>query len=169
MIMTHTRNIFPVALFAAGLAITLPAVVSAQEGLPPEKHTVSGVAYVSGGIGEEAAAFRHLNSRYTLLLEFAVQPSTQDQRMTGSSRGEFVSDVRVTITDPHGQEILSTVSKGPFLAVELPAGHFRVEAEYGGRMERRMVEVSPHHTTHAGFEWPATPEPRDGQYEAQDK
>ena len=111
---------------------------------PVERHQ-GAVTFITGGVGrDEAAAFRAALPRYMWGMEFA--------RATGP-RGDFLANVDVSVTDMRGQPVLRTVSQGPFLLANLPAGQYTVRAASEGRVQTRTVTVSPGRSQHLAITW----------------
>ncbi|MGE5217646.1 MAG: carboxypeptidase-like regulatory domain-containing protein [Chloroflexota bacterium] len=105
--------------------------------------TPQGAKFMSGGVGrEERQQMLKMAPGYDLDLSFA------------NRRGNYLSDVNVTISDEHGKEVLSTVTAGPWLYVALPAGKYDVRASYGNRTEEiKNVEVSKGHMMTRLLHW----------------
>lgn len=104
----------------------------------------SGVMYVSGGIGTEAVEqLKSMQKDFNLKLVFADRA------------GEYLSDVKVTVTDSGGRVLLDVVTEGPLLMAKLPAGRYRVDATFDGRSQRKNVAVSANKLTSVGFQWAA--------------
>lgn len=47
--------------------------------------------------------------------------------------GSYLSDVNVTVTNASGQEVVQTVTEGPWLILDLPDGNYQVRAEVEDR------------------------------------
>lgn len=94
--------------------------------------TAQGTKFMSGGVGvEERRQMLRKAAGYDLDLSFA------------DGRGDYLSDVNVTVSDEHGKEVLSTTTAGPWLYVALPPGKYDVKASFGNRTEEiKNVEVS---------------------------
>lgn len=76
---------------------------------------------MSGGIGiEQQEAMRKQAAAYNVKLVFALK-----------SR-EYVADVKVSIADKNGNEILNTISEGPWLYVQLPPGVYTIKCSFRG-------------------------------------
>ncbi|SER21461.1 hypothetical protein SAMN04488038_12114 [Solimonas aquatica] len=129
----NRKLLSPVLLFSAlGLyGATLPRCALAQDADAPAEAQVlpavlesEGIRYVSGGIGSgEAAAMRAESRHYALTLMFYVQ----------AAKAMFVADVDVLIQDAAGKVLMRTRSEGPFLLVQLPAGHYQINCAYRGQ------------------------------------
>jgi uncharacterized Fe-S center protein len=97
----------------------------------PEEQTYGETRYVTGGIGQdEAQAMREAASRYPLAMTFTA--------MTG----QYASDVKVTIKKKGGDIVLSAVSGGPMMLVDLAPGQYTVEATLEGKTLTRKVSIA---------------------------
>jgi hypothetical protein len=131
-------------IFTAALALGLAGAAFAQDGLPPEQD-FDGVSFITGGIGlDESSAIKTAEKNYALSLLF-VQ----------TKRGEYLSDVRVSIQDKAGRIVLEADSDGPILLAKLPAGTYKISAEHDGKALSRTVQVGAKGVTRAAFVWQA--------------
>jgi hypothetical protein len=134
------------AAFAAqstGAAVTAP--VDGASRLPPTQHA-GDIAYLSGGIGsDQSAAFKTAMSRYPLSLEFAQH--------TAANGNEYLANVPVTIADAHGNTLLTTKTRGPFMLVSIPDGRYVVTARHDGNTQQRTIEVGKTGHAHEAFVW----------------
>ncbi|WP_063619591.1 hypothetical protein [Paraburkholderia mimosarum] len=113
--------------------------------LPPAQH-MGDIAYVSGGIGsDQSAAFKAAMPRYPLSLEFAQH---------SADGNEYLADVPVKIADMHGNPLLSTRTRGPFMLVSIPDGRYIVTASHDGNTERRTVDIGKTTRAHETVVWP---------------
>ena len=124
------------------LALGLAGAVLAAGELPP-LHTSGGVSYVTGGIGlDESTAIKAAEKDFNLSLLF-VQ----------TRRGEYLSDVTASIADNGGKTVLKVVSNGPMLLVRLPAGAYKVSADYAGKTLVKTVQVDAKGVARAVLVW----------------
>jgi hypothetical protein len=129
------------ALFAAGACQLASA---ATPGLPAV-HRDGNVAYLSGGVGsDESTAIKAEMHNYPLVLEFAGK---------SSGGNEYLADIPVQIADAHGKTVLNATSRGPFMLVKLPGGHYTVTVRYNGNTQHRAVEIAPAAHAHETFLW----------------
>ncbi|MGI4813167.1 MAG: carboxypeptidase regulatory-like domain-containing protein [Janthinobacterium lividum] len=113
----------------------------AAQGMP-ETQQQGDVSFVSGGVGlDESHALRAAAGHWPLSLQFI-----------GPGR-EYVSDVRVRITDGQGNEVLNTDSHGPYMLVRLHPGHYTIHAKHGDAEQTRTVDVSGAGSAKASFSW----------------
>jgi hypothetical protein len=111
----------------------------------PVERRQGNVTFITGGVTkDEAESFRAAMSRYALGLEFAK---------ANGPRGDFLANVDVSITDARGQPVLQTISDGPFLLADLPAGQYTVRAASEGQLKTQTVNVTPGRHQHLAFTW----------------
>jgi hypothetical protein len=109
----------------------------------PVAHDKHGVAYVTGGVGQdEVAAFRGLASGYNMRATF----------MTGS--GEYLSGVAVRVSRSDGTVVFSATSEGPYLYARLPQGRYLLTAMLDGAERTRELYVPAHGGTRLTLVWP---------------
>lgn len=102
------------------------------------------VTFISGGVGgDERTAMQAMRAGYSLSLLFSAQGS-----------GEYLSDVKVGITDTKGNTLLETVSDGPMLLVSLKPGRYTVTAEVDGQIAQKKATVVGNKRTSLSFIWP---------------
>lgn len=104
--------------------------------------SAGGVSYVSGGVG--TTSIDRLNSLagdFNLKLVFAL------------TAGDYLSGVKVTISDAAGKTLLETTSQGPWLLARLAAGNYQVVASFAGHAERRAVSVGSEKLKTVDFRW----------------
>ena len=90
-----------------------------------------GIRYVSGGVGKgEREALQRLANDYSLRLAFAI------------SCGHYFYKVDVSIKDTAGRIVLESLTDGPWLFADLPAGEYTVKARSSGRTVVKKVLVS---------------------------
>ena len=130
------RRMRSVALAGIPLALMLgqAAPLAARTlagGIDTEK-SPEGTSFMSGGVGrEERQKMIKMAQGYDLKLAFADR------------RGEYLSDVKVTVDDDQGKQVLSTTTAGPWLFAELPQGKYNVKASFGDRTEEiKDLEIS---------------------------
>lgn len=119
------KNRIPIAVI---LAAFLSASALAAE---PQEQTYGNARYVTGGIGQdEAEAMRQAASRYPLSMLFTAKT------------GQYLSDVKVTIKKKNGETVLSAVSDGPMMLVDLPPGQYTVEATAEDKTQTHKVALA---------------------------
>ena len=121
-----------ICLFAASLPLT------ATE-RPANGATIR---HESAGIGDDDP-LAAIAGDYNLQLVFALQGS-----------GEYLADIRVLIADARGNALLDEISSGPLFFVRLPAGSYRVNADFHGTPLKKSVTVSDRRLQNLYFYWP---------------
>ena len=102
------------------------------------------VTYISGGVGgDEREAMQAMRADYNLSLLFSAQGS-----------GEYLSEVKIGITDKNGNTFLDTVSDGPMLLASLKPGHYTVTAEVDGQVAHKKATIATNKRTFLSFIWP---------------
>lgn len=87
----------------------------------PSVRQAGNVRYMTGGIGANSAeAMRGLRARYPVNVTFALRDAGKNQ---------FTAGVGVVIEDASGVPLLSVVTEGPYLYVDLPPGQYRLRAQ----------------------------------------
>lgn len=85
-----------------------------------------GIPFVSGGVGQrEREILKEMGKDYSLKLMFS------------NKKGEYLSDVIVKIFDQKGKPILTTVSNGPWLFIDLTSGIYHLEAS--SKADRKRI------------------------------
>ena len=100
------------------------------------------IAYESSGIGDDDP-LAAIAGDYNLQLVFATQGS-----------GEYLADVKVLIADGKGNTLLDAESPGPMFFVRLPAGSYRISADFHGVPLRKSVTISDRRRQNLYFHWP---------------
>jgi hypothetical protein len=109
----------------------------------PVAHDNHGIAYVTGGVGQdEVAAFRGLASGYNMRATFT----------TGS--GEYLSGVVVQVSRPDGTVVFNATSDGPYLFARLPQGRYRLTASLDGAQRSRELYVPARGAVRVTMVWP---------------
>ena len=126
------------------LALILPCILFSVPALADiEPQTQGEVTFVSGGVGgDEQDAMRAMRSDYNLSLLFSI---------TGS--GEYLSDVKVNITDVSGNTFLNAVSDGPMFLAKLKPGRYIVTVEQNGQAAHKKVTVESRQRATLSFTW----------------
>lgn len=127
--------------FAALLVGTLSLALSVNAS-DDAVQSAGSVTYVSGGVGTESIDRLNALARdFNLKLVFAL------------TSGEYVSGVRVVITDAKGNTLLETTSDGPWFLARLPTGNYRIVATLADKSLNRQVSVSPGKNRTVDFRW----------------
>jgi hypothetical protein len=130
-------------VLASATAVLAAAALQVNAATLPQARTENGVTYINGGVGrDEATAMKAQAKHYPLSLMFSA-----------GKQNEFLADVKVTIKDQAGKEILETAA-GPILLVNVPAGTYAVAADANGTTLHRTVRVGAKGDKQIVFHWP---------------
>lgn len=121
----------------------------------------SGIAYMSGGVGDDSQdRMASVSKEYNLKLMFTL------------NEGNYLAGVHVTLADSKGNKVIDDVSNGPFFFAKLPGGQYTVTATHDGKNQTRKVNVGKGMQV-AHLRWPSNaedfPGPRDGSARTSDK
>ncbi len=133
----------PITAAIAALVLGAASLVTATNAISDESVQTAGrVSYVSGGVG--ADSIDRLNSLardFNLKLVFALKS------------GEYANDVKVSIADPTGKQLLDTTSEGPWFLAKLAPGNYQVVATFAGKAEKRSIAVGSAKIKTVYFRW----------------
>lgn len=131
----HLALIFPCILLSLTAVAEQPLI---------KQQTQGEVTFVSGGVGgDEQNAMQALRADYNLHLLFSV-----------AGTGEYVSDVKVSITDSGGNTLMESVSDGPMLFAKLKPGRYTVAVDRDGQVVHKTVKIVGTKRASLSFTWP---------------
>ena len=137
------------ALFVAG-----PAPLNAQVTHLAVK-VAQDTTYLNGGIGTDEIEYMRL-----------VAPDWP-LRMIFTQRkdNEFVAAVKLSVTDMNGKPVLELDEAGPMTYVMVPAGRYRITAQFGEIYQSRTIVIGPQSGRDVNFHWRGRfkQDPYDGQ------
>lgn len=138
--------LLPIAAFSV---LIFPAVLPAaslesvdSSGVQIQRQSQNGIAYLSGGVGEDESQAIQQATGYNLHMTFAVGPDNK-----------YIPDVDVVIQKAEGQTVLTLNDAGPLVYVQLPAGKYTVVATRNGEVRRDTADISDGATRNLIFHW----------------
>lgn len=138
--------LFPFALLSLLMSplIAQSATVEPVDnsGVQIQREQQNGIAYLSGGIGEDEAKAIQQATGYNLHMTFSV-----------GAEGKYVPDVDVVIQKGEGQTVLILNQAGPLVYVQLPPGKYTVIATRGGEERRNTTDVGSAGARNLVFHW----------------
>lgn len=127
---------FPAMLQAASLDPVDTAGVQVQ------RQEQNGIAYLSGGIGEDESKAIQQTTGYNLHMTFSV-----------GSLNEYIPDVTLVIEKAKGQPVLTLDNAGPLVYVQLPAGKYTVTATRNGEVRHDVADIGSGAARNLVFHW----------------
>lgn len=116
--------------------------LAAQESTMLTPMQSNGTSYLSGGVGDaELLQLKQASKDFNLKLLMAERS------------GSFAANVKVSITNAKGKNVLEVPSAGPLLLAKLPAGAYRVSATYEGKEQQKRVNVYTGRQQALNFSW----------------
>jgi hypothetical protein len=127
-------------------AIALSMALSGAQAAEPDRvQEVSGITFVSGGIGADSRAnlaAREKSYNFKLIL-------------TLEGTGTFVSDARVTLSNAAGARLIEHVTEGPLFLAGLPAGAYVVSVTFRNVTHTRKFQARADRLHTEYLRWPA--------------
>jgi len=120
-------SLIPIVIFLVSLFAI--SIYSAEEDFF-KKGREGSITFLSGGIGQqERETLKEMGKEYTLKLIFS------------NKNGEYLSDVAVKVWDQNNKTILTAVSDGPWLFINLPSGTYHLDANFKGN-EKKISKIN---------------------------
>ena len=138
------KNLLPILAVLMTSALTLGAtsVSVAQDEPLSIQQAPNGIAYVSGGVGDqEQRMVKELGAEFGLEVLLALE------------EGNYLADVPVRIVDEQGATVLEVTASGPYLLVDLDPGSYTVEATHEGVIQEKTARVDSSGQEQLNFLW----------------
>ncbi|MDM4769131.1 carboxypeptidase-like regulatory domain-containing protein [Solimonas sp. SE-A11] len=123
------------------IAVPPPAATPGKDWTPPSTllpvQQAGTLRYITGGIGEDSAvALRALRGEYPVAITFGLRDG---------GRNQFTAGVTVAIDDAADRHLLSVITEGPYLYVDLPPGDYLLKAAAPslGPAQQRRFQLRP--------------------------
>ncbi|TPG94242.1 carboxypeptidase regulatory-like domain-containing protein [Pseudomonas caspiana] len=113
-----------------------------SSGVQVQRQEQNGIAYLSGGVGEDESKAIQQATGYNLHMTFSTGPASQ-----------YIPDVDVIIQKAEGQPVLTLSEAGPLVYVQLPAGKYTVVATHKGEVRRDTADVGSGAARNLVFHW----------------
>ena len=112
------------------LFLTSSGIALAQ--IPPTLHS-EGIAYISGGVGEEETlAILSEAKQWPLLLELS---------QIENGRGIWIFGATIKMMDAKKQTVFSAQADGPYMLINLAPGEYVMRASYQGVEQARSISI----------------------------
>jgi hypothetical protein len=113
-----------------------------SSGVQVQRQEQNGIAYLSGGVGEDESKAIQQTTGYNLHMTFSTGP-----------KDEYVPDVNLVIQKNPGSPVLTLSEAGPLVYVQLPPGKYTVVATRNGEERRDTAEVGSGAARNLVFHW----------------
>ncbi|MGY2185974.1 hypothetical protein D3C87_1426750 [compost metagenome] len=113
-----------------------------SSGVQVQRQEQNGIAYLSGGIGEDESRAIQQATGYNLHMTFSVGPENK-----------YIPDVDVLVQKAPGQTVLTLSQAGPLVYVQLPAGKYTVVATRNGEERRDTADIGSGAARNLVFHW----------------
>jgi hypothetical protein len=113
-----------------------------SSGVQVQRQEQNGIAYLSGGIGEDESRAIQQTTGYNLHMTFSIGPDNK-----------YIPDVDVVIQRAQGQTVLALSEAGPLVYVQLPAGKYTVVATRNGEVRRDTADIGGSAAHNLVFHW----------------
>ena len=100
--------------------------------IPDTQHS-EGIAYISGGVGEEESA--------AILAEAKQWPVLLEMSQLENGRGVWIFGVQIKITNQEQKAIFNAQADGPYMLINLAPGSYQVIGSYQGAEQKRNLIV----------------------------
>ena len=99
----------------------------------PDTQRSEGIAYISGGVGEEETnAILSEAKQWPLLLELS---------QIENGRGVWIFGAQIKIIDSQKKAIFDVQADGPYMLINLESGDYQIQASYQGVGQKRSISV----------------------------
>ncbi|AOX99725.1 hypothetical protein [Jeongeupia sp. USM3] len=133
----------PRQLIQTALVVSLATPAIALAGpLPEVQHSAQGIAYISGGVGdEEASAIRAAAGDYNVRL-----------LLTGK-QGQYLANAHIQVLDAKGKPVVDATADGPYFYMKLKPGKYQLVATLDERPQQRMLQVAKQGSRSVHLTW----------------
>ena len=116
--------------------------VAAQ--VPDTKYS-EGIAYISGGVGqEESEAMLAEAKQWSVLLELS---------QLENGRGVWIFGAQIKITNAKQKVIFNALAQGPYMLINLEPGEYDLLGIYQGVEQKRTINVKPSQSQKISIFW----------------
>jgi hypothetical protein len=143
--MTILKPALTIAAAAALVANVGLACAQSSASADIVRTTIDGHACQTGGYGKgQVASMKRDQGSYDLRMTFSE-----------GKLGQYVAGLKLQIKDTAGNQVFAYDDAGPLTDVDLPAGRYRVVAEYDGVQRSSSVSIKPGGHADLHLNWPA--------------
>ena len=112
----------------------------------PQTQRSNDLAFISGGIGDdEYQAIEAESKRWPIMLQFS--------KLEPNGRGEWVSEVQVSILNTNKMEVFRAISNGPLMLIDLRPGTYQLITSYDDSVQKRLIVIESQHSKKLSISW----------------
>ncbi|WP_251368759.1 carboxypeptidase-like regulatory domain-containing protein [Polynucleobacter sp. MWH-Braz-FAM2G] len=99
----------------------------------PDTQRSQGIAYISGGVGQDETT--------AILTEAKQWPLTLELSQIENGRGVWIFGATIKVIDSKKQTIFDAQADGPYMLINLEPGDYAIEASYQGVVQKRAISI----------------------------
>ena len=112
----------------------------------PQTQRANDLAFITGGIGDdEYRAIEAESKRWPLTLQFS--------KLEPNGKGEWVSEVQVSILSANKMEVFRAISDGPLMLIDLKPGTYQLITSYDDSVQKRLIAIEAQHSKKVSVSW----------------
>ena len=112
--------------------------------IPDTQHS-EGIAYISGGVGEEESV--------AILAEAKQWPVLLELSQLENGRGVWIFGASVKIMNTKMELVFHALADGPYMLINLEPGEYTIEASYKGVDQKRAFTVKSNTSQKISLFW----------------
>ena len=112
----------------------------------PQTQRANDLAFITGGIGDdEYRAIEAESKRWPLTLQFS--------KLEPNGKGEWVSEVQVSILSANKMEVFRAISDGPLMLIDLKPGTYQLITSYDDSVQKRLLVIEAQNGKKVSVSW----------------
>ena len=111
----------------------------------PDTQYSDGIAYITGGVGEEESI--------AILSEAKQWPILLELSQIENGRGVWIFGAQIKVLDSLRKVIFDAQANGPYMLINLASGDYQVVGTYQGVEQKRALTVKPNSPQKMNLFW----------------
>jgi hypothetical protein len=99
----------------------------------PQTQSSQGIAYITGGVGEEEST--------AILAEAKQWPLLLELSQLENGRGVWIFGSQIKILNTKNAVIFDAKADGPYMLINLTAGDYTIQASYQGVEQKKAISI----------------------------
>jgi len=112
--------------------------------IPPTQHS-EGIAYISGGVGEEETV--------AILAEAKQWPLLLELSQIENGRGVWIFGAKIKLINAAQKTIFNAQADGPYMLLNPEPGEYVIQASYQGVEQKRSVSIKANSSQKISIFW----------------